>query len=61
MYDKILDDIWRQVVRQFKKNAILRKAHSDIAGGHYAGGTTSPFKLAMMRTENRYIIVVTEG
>ena len=34
MYYKGVDDIWRQIVRQFKINVFLRKAHNSIVGGN---------------------------
>ena len=119
LYHKGADGIWRRAVRQFEKSVILRESHCGIAGGHYAGETTTrkiwnsglwwptmmkdaveycrkcdlcqrmgqpterdrmpfqpvlplepfhewgldfvgPFKLAAVRTSNRYIIVATD-
>ena len=41
LYQKGSDGIWRRVVRQFEKHAILQEAHYGIVGGHYAGKSTT--------------------
>ena len=41
LYHKGADGIWRRIVRRFKKERILLKAHCGIVGGHYEGETTA--------------------
>ena len=37
LYHKGSDGIWRRGIRQDEKEAVLREAHYEIAGGHYTG------------------------
>ena len=37
LYHKGSEGIWRRGVRQDEKEAVLREAHYDTVGGHYAG------------------------
>ena len=41
LYHKGVNEIWRRAVRSDEKEAILREAHCSVAGGHYAGDTTT--------------------
>ena len=41
LYNKGSEDIWRHMVREFEKDAVLREAHHGIAGCHYAGEATT--------------------
>ena len=40
-YHKGNDDIWRWCVRNDEKDIVLREAHCEIAGGHYARDATA--------------------
>ena len=41
LYHKGSDGLWRCVVRQFEKDAVLCEAHYGVASGHYVGDATT--------------------